>query len=82
MTEPEQCKHEMLINTCGICSPRATSIEAPDTVEIRYWFVANLDGRCPSCGAEIVAGEDWLARTVDGELVCEACPGVTREYSL
>jgi hypothetical protein len=75
MTEPERCKHEMLIDTCGICSPRATSIEAPDQVEIRYWFVAKFDGSC-TFGNHPVREGDRLARTTDGDLVCERCPGV------
>lgn len=80
MNQPveEECRHLMPISQCGWCTPRATAIDAPHQVEIKYEFLARFDGSCPGCGRAVFVGEP-MARTTDGELVCARCPGVELE---
>jgi hypothetical protein len=64
----ERCRHELIVDQCGLCSPRAES-GAPDPFSspgpvAGLWFAARYAGECSRCGDWFAEGEEIQA---DGE---------------
>jgi hypothetical protein len=68
---PEECKHEMPIDSCAWCKPRtpsgkpAAAAEGPPDGTVIY---AKFDSRCPSCREPIETGDAIVRK--EGEWVC------------
>lgn len=54
------CKHEMEIETCGLCKPRPGSIEEKpelvDSYQLGKIFEAKYPGQCGVCGGRFPVG--------------------------
>jgi len=70
----ERCDlSDLLVTECA-CRLHATPEPAYEAGEITTRFSARFDSECDGCGGQIYEG-DRIARTVNGEYICERCHG-------
>lgn len=61
-----ECKHGLEIDWCATCTPPASEQEDEGTE-----FIAQYDGECTRCFAQVYAGDRLLA--LDGDYLCDEC---------
>jgi len=71
----ERCRHELITEQCGYCSPVRVTDAFSEPVESQGpWFRAAYPGECAECGETLDAGEFIRGIGGDrGEYIGECC---------
>jgi hypothetical protein len=71
MPDAERCElTDLEVTGCAHC--RGITGQTPYYLTVGYRFTAKFTSRCPVCDRGIAEG-DQMAKTVDGEYICERC---------